>query len=203
MKVELHCHTSRYSGCSQNTPEEMMTRLVARGYDAVYLTEHSAIWDASELARLQQSFPDIRIYSGVEITDPVIFQDVLVLGTNDPTYIDLAAAGHWADVLSRARDEGRLTVLAHPCRFDDSHTILSHGLKPDALEYGTGNHDDAMAATARLLADHHGLHLVNAGDLHTVNMVDEYWIETDRPVDEADDIRSIILDGAYRNISNV
>ena len=50
MKVELHLHTSRHSPCARHRPEELLTRLVATGYDAVYLTEHDALWGEGELA---------------------------------------------------------------------------------------------------------------------------------------------------------
>ena len=41
--------------------------------------------------------------------------------------------------------------------------------------------------------------LINAGDTHTLKGADRYWIETDRTLKHADDIRGIILDGAYVN----
>ena len=199
MKVELHCHTAPFSGCSANTAEEMLTALIAAGYGAAFLTEHNHVWPEDELADLQAAFPQIRLFGGVELADSIAAQHLLVLGTTDATYIDLARASRWEDVLARARAEQHVTILAHPCRFHGGHDLLHDGLKPDAIEHRTPNHDDAMSLSACAIADHRDLPLVNSGDLHTVDMVDCYWIETETPLQQAADVRHAILDGAYRN----
>lgn len=62
MKVELHLHTNRYSGCSVNSPEQLVERLIRTGYEAVFITEHSAVWGDDELAELQGHFGQIRIF---------------------------------------------------------------------------------------------------------------------------------------------
>jgi len=67
MKVELHLHTSRYSACAINTPEEMMQRLVDTGYEAVYITEHNMVWSDKELDELRAKFPPLKIFPGVEL----------------------------------------------------------------------------------------------------------------------------------------
>ena len=85
-----------------------MARLIEAGYDAVYLTEHDAVWDVAELAELQGQFPAIRIFPGVEVgTMPLTGQRVqhlLVLGTHDAGYIDLAEQP--AQIVARARRAG-------------------------------------------------------------------------------------------------
>jgi len=48
-------------------------------------------------------------------------------------------------------------------------------------------------------ARRYDLPLVNAGDAHGVDFLDRFWIETDRPLVRGDDVRDIILGGAYRN----
>ena len=126
-----------------------MSRLVEAGYQAVYIAEHSAIWHADELADLQAAFPQIRIFSAVELSDASASQHLLVLGAADPIYIPLAGAGLWQNVLDLARRQDCLTVLAHPYRFAGGHALLDQGLLPDAIEYLTGNHDEQMAALAR------------------------------------------------------
>jgi len=84
MKVELHLHTSRYSGCATATPFELMEALIGYGYDAVFVTEHDTVWPDWELRQLQEEFQDIRILPGVELTlGPDQTQHLLVLGTQD------------------------------------------------------------------------------------------------------------------------
>ncbi|MHC4715936.1 MAG: PHP domain-containing protein [Planctomycetota bacterium] len=198
MKVELHLHTSRYSSCSVATPDELMDRLVALGYEAVYLTEHDALWPADELARLQAEHPRIRIFPGVELTitqDP--FQHLLVLGTTDEEYLRMVDP---AGVLDRARAAGHLTILAHPFRFNAGAALVAERhLLPDALEYCSCNQPPVLGRYVAELAAAHGLALVNAGDCHALDFLGRYWIETDRELIDPGDIREVVLSGAYVN----
>ena len=68
MKVELHLHTSVYSGCSLITPTQALDALVAGRYDAVYFTEHDAVWSDWEIEQVQLGFPQIRILPGLELS---------------------------------------------------------------------------------------------------------------------------------------
>ena len=205
MKVELHLHTSRYSGCAVNTPQELMAQLVACGYEAVFVTEHDSFWPDEQLAELRSQFPQLRIFPGVELTigDLWSMQHLLVLGTTDPEYAALASGiGRRPDVagiLQKARDEGHLTVLAHPCRWEDGAAMIDAGLLPDALEHHTCNQGGDQAAAALRLAGKVGLPVVNAGDVHSVEMVGRYWIETRAPIDDAGAVRRVVLAGEYEN----
>ena len=191
-----------FSGCAANTAEEMLAALIATDYEAVFLTEHNHVWSADDLTDLQAAFPQIRVFGGVELADSTAAQHLLVLGTTDATYIDLARAGRWEDTLIMAQAEGLVTILAHPCRFQGGHELLHAGLRPDAIEHRTPNHDDAMSLSACAIADYRELPMVNSGDLHTLGMVDCFWIETERPLQQAADIRPVILDRTYRNCTH-
>ena len=198
MRIELHLHTSRYSYCATATVSQLMERMVQIGYEAAYITEHDAVWSDWEIEQVQQGFPDIRIFPGVELgVGQELMQHLVVLGTNDPTY--LALRDDPAGVLAKARDEGHLTVLAHPFRWEGAEQMLQAGLLPDALEYRTGNHGQRDAEVAEAAAEEYGLPLVNAGDVHALRFLDRFWIETDRSVNKADDIRRIIMNRAYVN----
>lgn len=197
MKVELHLHTSRYSSCAVNTPDEMIARLVEAGYHAAYITEHNEVWSDEELADLQAAFPAIRIFPGMELTIGDSWQEhLVVLGSNDPEYLRI---DEMPDVLARAEAQGCLTVLAHPYRFDNGATMLDKGLRPDALEYFTNNHAPENAARSQAVAAAMGLRLVNAGDSHGLSFIDRFWIETAGPLEQAKDIRRIVLAGDYEN----
>ena len=194
MKVELHLHTSRYSGCSIVTPEEAMSRLIEFGYDAVYITEHDTVWPDDELHRLREKFPEIRIFPGVELS--LGDQHLLVLGTSDREYLRI---GCDADVLARAREAGHLTVLAHPFRWAGGAAMLESSRLPDAIEHLTGNHTPRDAGISAQTADNLGLPIVNSGDIHTADMMNRFWIETAEAVEDACDIRRIVMGGAYKN----
>jgi len=141
MKVELHLHTSRYSGCAVNSPEEMMTGLIAAGYEAVFITEHAAVWPIEELDELRGKFPQLRIFGGVELY--VGSHHLLVLGTSDASYLDICDDA--PAVLEKARRASHLTVLAHPFRWEEGFEMLYESLRPDAIEYCTCNHDRPAA----------------------------------------------------------
>ena len=194
MKVELHLHTNRYSTCAVNTPEEMMHRLLAAGYNAVYITEHDAVWRDRELAKLQRGFPDLRIFPGVEVS--ITSHHVLVLGTNDRAYLNISDE---TELLEKARADGHLTILAHPFRWGGGAMVLQQGLLPDAIEHQSCNHDPDAARESLGIADRLELPLVNTGDAHGVEMLGRYWVETARPIESANVIRTIIARRQYVN----
>lgn len=194
MKVELHLHTSRYSQCAVNRPQEMIRRLIETGYDAVYITEHDKIWPGDEIARLQSDFPQIRIFSGLELT--IGMQHLLILPADDPTYLLMNDA---EEILATAHQEGRLTVLTHPYRWEGGATMLDGGLLPDALEYRSPNQDAEATAKSLAAAERLGLPVINSGDVHTAEYAGWYWVNTDRPIEQPTDIRDIIVEGTYTN----
>ena len=198
MKVELHCHTSRYSACARHEPSELMEHFIRAGYGAVYLTEHDAVWPPEELAQLQRRFPAPRIFPGVELmVDGSLTQHIVVLGTSDEEYLKIRHDS--AAVLRKARAEGRLTILAHPFRWEGGAGVLDGPELPDALEYHTGNQDGAAAHRSLLAALRLGLPFLNAGDVHGSDFINRFWIETGPELFRPDDIRSVVLERTYRN----
>ncbi len=197
MKVELHLHTSRYSACSKATPAELMERMIQAGYEAVFITEHDAVWGSSEIAQLQAGFPDISIFPGIEISiGQQGMQHLLVLGTTDPVYMRLDET---KDILEKARAERHLTVLAHPFRWEQGAAMLADGLRPDAMEHLTNNHTPGMAKISIAAAERLDMPLVNSGDVHGLDFLNRFWIETDQPIIKASDIRPAVLNRAYVN----
>lgn len=201
MKVELHLHTSRYSACARASARELMTRCIHCGYEAVYITEHDAIWSTWEMDELQSEFPWIKIFGGVELTisyEPL--RHLIVLGTNDPQYLQFGDDS--AAALAKARREGHLSILAHPFRWEDAETVLDPQDLPDALEYVTCNQTlPRQLQEVQQAADRFKLATVNAGDVHSLEFIDRYWIETNHPIETAESIRPIVLKGAYRNMA--
>lgn len=195
MKVELHCHTTRYSGCAVASPEEILTEASRLGYQAVFFTEHDALWPARQLARLGKRFPDVKVFGGVEVT-LIAGEHLLVLGTSDAEFVSLADRP--VDLLAKAREEGCLTVLAHPFRWQGAHDLLLNGRRCDAMEYLSSNHQGPAAADALACAGELSLPVVNAGDVHDVDMMGQFWIETDHPIGNGAEIRQIVRNGEYR-----
>lgn len=197
MKIELHLHTSRHSACAQNSPSEMMAGLVSAGYQAVFITEHEALWDEHELDELRREFPTLRIFPGVELAlGDNKQQHLLVLGGSDRAFL---AIRDIAEILELARQRSLTTILAHPYRWAGGSDMLEQGQLPDAIEYRTNNQQDAQACLlSQQTAGRLGLPLVNAGDSHSLAMLDKFWIETDEPLDDPLALRAVLAAGSYR-----
>ena len=196
MKIELHLHTSRYSPCAIDNPDTLMRRLIRDGYQVVYITEHERMWSHTEIRVLQQAYPQLKIFPGVELSMGAVGgTHLLVLGTTDQEYVWLQSEPE--AVIQKAQTEGHLTVLAHPFRWPEGFEMLQAGVLPDALEYLTNNHSGPAAGESRRAAETFGLKLVNSGDIHAAMSLDRFWIESEFPLETAGDIRPIILGGLY------
>ena len=53
MLIDLHVHTTAYSGCAKSTPHEMLERATEIGLDAIVITEHNVVWPEERVAALQ------------------------------------------------------------------------------------------------------------------------------------------------------
>ena len=196
MKVELHLHTNRYSPCSIDTPQTLVRDLIDTGYEAVYITEHDAVWSQAELDELRAEFPEILIFPGVELSLGIhASMHLLVLGTSDPDYAMLRY--DQATAIEKAQSQGHLTILAHPFRWSGGAALLDRWHVPDALECRTCNHDAEMGERSRSESQRLGINLVNSGDIHARRMINRFWIETHIPLVEANDIRDIVINGQY------
>jgi predicted metal-dependent phosphoesterase TrpH len=199
MKVELHLHTNRYSACALCSPRQVLWKLYEEGYDAAYITEHDAVWSDRDLDKLRADFPRMAVFPGVELTlGHLGALHLLVLGTNDPKYLRIRET---AEVIRAARDEGHLTVLAHPYRWQPPDALLGSDALPDALEHRTPNHGSGAAELAAAAAARLNLPLVNSGDVHCLRFVGQFWVQTARELESADDIREIMMERGYENRS--
>jgi len=195
MKVELHSHTMRYSGCAVSTPAQLMASLVRHKYDAVFLTEHDAIWEDWELDHLRKEFPELRIFPGMELSLPND-DHLLVLGSNDREYLNL---GLPELILDKAREAKHLTVLAHPFRWPKPYSLLETSALPDAVEFRTHNSDAQAGEQSQLTARRLRLPLVNAGDTHAAQTLGHFWIDTYPDLVTGTDIYDIVRNGLYEN----
>lgn len=127
MLVDLHTHTCRYSACSRFTPATMVKAAIAAGLDGMVLTEHDRIWGAEETEKLQQEFPQIRIFRGIEVTSDT-GDHFLVYGVLEPElfYPGIPAG----QLLQMVDDKGGCAVLAHAYRYSDRvpEAIFEHPL---------------------------------------------------------------------------
>ena len=140
MRIDCHLHTNRYSPCSSLDPATACSCALERGLDSLVITEHSIQWSPSEIRELQQQFPKLQLYSGLEVSlaegcDVVVITPqrglILPFGTSLEELLQ---------AVSSSRSESFL-FLAHAFRWTDE---LSNGLERvlehmDGLEMNSTN----------------------------------------------------------------
>jgi hypothetical protein len=124
LKIDLHTHTDRYSACARHSPETLCETALARGLDALVLTEHHHQWSPDEIAALQARFPALKLYTGVEIscTDR---HDYVILGLDALTYRPNPMPPPQLKALLDAHPE-TFTFVAHCFRYSDDDRGLEH-----------------------------------------------------------------------------
>ena len=132
-KIELHCHSSGASDCSQITPTEMITTYKFEGYSGLVITNHFYPFKPSKLG--YKKYVDnyinefktlaekgeahgIKVYLGMEIRFEENENDYLVYGI-DEDFIRNAISQKMktlSDFVSVAKNEKNIILQAHPFR---------------------------------------------------------------------------------------
>jgi len=53
MLLEMHCHTSRYSKCSQISPADLLSQVKKKELQGVIITEHHYLWREDDIKALR------------------------------------------------------------------------------------------------------------------------------------------------------
>jgi len=160
MRVDLHCHTSRYSSCSSLAPEVLVRLAVAAGLDGVCLTEHDRLWPQEDIRRLAAE-SGLVVLRGMEVTTEL--GHVLVFGIEAPPAGMFVAATLAASV----RAAGGLTALAHPAR--PGQPLVARAAVEtlfDLVEVLNGSDGDAQNEAASGLAASSRLAGIAGSDCH-------------------------------------
>ncbi len=162
MRIDIHVHSSRYSPCSWQPPEEMIQAAVTAGLDGIVFTEHDLRWPQQELDRLQQVAPGLKLFSGAEMTTAE-GEHVLVYGDMDYSRLRAFTAG--VNLCLLVREMGGVSVLAHPGRWGQlpAPALLE---AVDGLEVSSSNITRAMSLQAEHLARRYGKFMIVASDSH-------------------------------------
>jgi len=67
MRIDCHFHTTQHSCCSLVSPQQACKLAIERGLDALIFTEHGVYWEQDRLDALQVRYPQVRLYSGIEV----------------------------------------------------------------------------------------------------------------------------------------
>jgi hypothetical protein len=134
--IDLHTHTARYSYCSRLTPDMLCKTAIARGLDALAITEHQCQWQPDELAVLQARYSQIKLYAGVEVscTDR---HDYVVLGL--PAGLVDGQQVSIRDLHAMLDDHPQaFSFIAHCFRYSTRDDGLAD-LRVDGIEVGSHN----------------------------------------------------------------
>lgn len=172
MLVDLHVHTSRYSACGKSSPEEMVERALEVGLDALVFTEHHVIWPERELKALQSAYPEVHIYSGVEI-ETAEGEDLLVYGV--PAGFPCERHTPAADVVRDARLRGGFVTLAHPLRYRETSLDVLNA-RPDGIEVMSIHVLNYARARIEQIANNFRLLPLASSDAHQVQALGLYAI---------------------------
>lgn len=183
MLIDMHVHTSRYSACGRSTPQDMAAAALRAGLDAIVLTEHDTIWRRSEWQQLQDQYPDLKIFRGIEVTSD-LQEHFLVIGILDPQLL-------WPfmderQLFAAVETEQAAIIHAHPYRYGDKLPRRILQLRPHAVEYMSNNVRPDMQPRIKQLAAHHKCGLTASSDGHITDTVGMYatrlprWPQTEK-----------------------
>jgi hypothetical protein len=140
--IDCHVHTSRYSGCSILDPAKACLRARERGLSGLVFTEHQIQWSEEELEVLRAAFPDLLLFSGLEISLEEGFDIVVLAADQEKSFPPFPLRIPFDDLrerLGQSRGETFL-FMAHPFRWSDRFTppmerILAriHGIEMNSV----------------------------------------------------------------------
>lgn len=165
MRIDLHCHTSRFSACSSLAPEALVAQARAASLDGVCLTEHDRLWPLDDLRALAAR-SGLVVLRGMEVTTEL--GHVLVFGVDAPPPA-MFLARSLAEAVHRA---GGLLALAHPGRAGQPR-VPPHGIAAlvDAVEVLNGSDGAAQNEAALALAIRAPLPGIAGSDCHAPHEV--------------------------------
>jgi 3',5'-nucleoside bisphosphate phosphatase len=178
MLLEMHCHSSRFSKCSQIEPAALVKQVSKKGLQGVIITEHHYLWKEEEIkalrieAELDENF---LIMSGQEVeTD---FGHVLVFGP------DVTIENRISLEDLRKSFPGAALVWAHPFRngnLPDEKKLLNSML--DAVEIFSMNQSPKENYLGLKAWHKYKFTAIGGSDAHAENMAGVYPTQFDHPV---------------------
>ena len=114
--IDCHVHTSCYSPCSRLLPDLACQRALAQGLDGLVFTEHQIQWPLADLTVLRRNYPNLALYSGLEVTLAEGF-DVVCLIPEVDMELPYGLGIHELNRHLAPFGEEAFCFLAHPFRF--------------------------------------------------------------------------------------
>jgi len=205
MRIDLHIHTTRYSGCSSIEPLELVKRAKELSLEGIALTEHGILWPGHLLSALRNDAgKQLKIFAGQEVacySQEGRFQgEFLVFGVDRSLGSNRSAEA----LIEMVHTLGGIVIAAHPYKpsrtgggfygLGDACTQL--GL--DAVELGHPDHvETSLLHGARLLGSKN-IPATGGSDAHTIAAVGSYATECLGDVATEKDLVEVIRSGEVR-----
>ncbi|HMK49084.1 MAG TPA: phosphotransferase [Thermodesulfovibrionales bacterium] len=195
MILEMHCHTSDHSGCSNVTAAEVVQRNFDIGLHGTVLTDHHYLWTPEEIVILRRKLevPDYYlILAGQEVATPEL-GDVLVYGAT--------ASIEKGTCLQSIRNSfpDAAIIWAHPYRHENGPS-RDELFNPciNGIEIFNSNH--TVAESSRGLRDWHSLkfNAIAGTDTHALSYAGLYPTIFDHPVSTIAELATEIRAGRCR-----
>ncbi len=183
MIIDLHVHTSRGSGDSSLSPQELVQEARRIGLQGACLTEHAGPWDRFEFQKFASQQDGLLLVPALEVETEVGHITIFGLDRYPGGIADLKELRRVADA------SGAYVVLAHPFRnmfhkisFIPNLLFKEPALYPataeealehpvfqlvDAIEVANGGNTDQENAFALEVANRLGKPMVGGSDAHS------------------------------------
>jgi len=116
IKIDLHMHTTRYSQCSNLSPEELPVLLPFTPLNGVVITEHDHLWSLEEIAEIQKTVSaPFKFYRGIEVSCKEGHYVVIGLDSSE----GLSHFMPLKQLIPLAKEQQAAVIMAHPGRFSD------------------------------------------------------------------------------------
>jgi len=184
MLLEMHCHTSRYSRCSQIDPASLLMQVKKKELQGVIITEHHYLWKEEEIkalraeAELDESF---LIMPGQEVETDI--GHVIVLGA-DATIENEISLRDLREMLPEAA-----LIWAHPFRggnVPDEKKLLSPMF--DAIEIFSMNQTQKENYSGLKAWHKYKFTALSGSDTHSEDTAGIYPAQFDHPVSTIKDV---------------
>ncbi|MCX5687125.1 MAG: phosphotransferase [Candidatus Omnitrophica bacterium] len=184
MLLEMHCHTSKYSKCSQIAPVNLVKQVKKKELQGVVITEHHYLWGEDEIkalrveAELDENF---LIMAGQEVETDI--GHVLVLGA------DRTIEGEISLKDLRELFPGAGLVWAHPFRngsIPGEQKLLNSML--DAIEIFSMNQTLKENYLGLKAWHEYKFTAVSGSDAHAEDMAGVYPAQFDHPILTIEDL---------------
>jgi predicted metal-dependent phosphoesterase TrpH len=201
MKIDMHIHTERYSGCSNISPFALLERAKQVGLDSIAITEHNMIWQEEEKMELIKRAKGLVLLFGVEVN--VKKSDEAIHSKTGEHYLVFWNPQNPPPVVYEYMEEellfesvrmaGGVVIVAHPFRFNSQFD--KRFLRPypiNGIEVKSTNIDEEGTKKALNLSNRMGLCPIAGSDAHSLKSVGKFYTEFQVPIsNELDLIKAV------------